>query len=280
MRIRHRFRPGKIGNHMIGNTLDPWQSGEPYSQFMGRWSRPVAAIFIDWLGIPAGQSWLDLGCGTGSLSQTILEIASPQLIVALDQTPGFVDYAGRTIQDDKIYFSVGTASALPIVGKSLDVLVSGLVLNFLPDLSQALAEMKAVVQPGGVIAGYVWDYAAKMEILRYFWDVALEVDPEAKDLDEGNRFPLCRPEALEEQFTEAGLEEVEVRAIDVKSVFRDFEDYWLPFLGGQGPAPGYVASLDRQKQKQLANQLQERLPFAEDGSLELDLRAWAVKGRR
>jgi SAM-dependent methyltransferase len=122
--------------------------------------------------------------------------------------------------------------------------VSGLVLNFVPDPALAAREMTRVARPGGRVAAYVWDYAGRMELIRHFWDAAAALDPAAAELDEGRRFGLCQPEPLGRLFRDAGLADVGVRPIEVATRFRDFDDYWDPFLGGQGPAPGYAMSLD------------------------------------
>jgi hypothetical protein len=129
------------------------------------------------------------------------------------------------------------------------------------------------------VAAYVWDYAGKIELMRYFWDAAVELDRAALELDEGRRFPLCRPAPLAELFTNARKRAVETRAIDVPTRFRDFDDYWTPFLGGQGPAPGYAMSLSEERRSALRDRIRARLPIAEDGSIDLIARAWAVRGR-
>ena len=156
--------------------------------------------------------------------------------------------------------------------------MSALVLNFIPDLPAGMAEMARVTHPGGVIAGYVWDYAGKMELMRYFWDAAVALKPEDLERDEGRRFPICRPGPLKDVFEGAGLKDVEVRPIDVSTRFRDFDDYWTPFLGGQGPAPGYCAGLSEDARRRLRDRLQSILPSAGDGSIPLSARAWAVRG--
>jgi hypothetical protein len=115
--------------------------------------------------------------------------------------------------------------------------------------------------------------------MRHFWDAAVALDPAAGDLDEGRRFPLCRPEPLRALFHAAGLRDVATRAIDVPTYFRDFNDYWSPFLGGQGPAPGYAMSLTAVRRAALRDRIQARLPFESDGSIQLIARAWAVRGR-
>ena len=130
---------------------------------------------------------------------------------------------------------------------AFDAVVSGLILNFVPEPDGALSEMARVVRLGGVLAAYVWDYAEGMQMMRHFWDAAVALDPRASEMDEGRRFTLCNPEPLSDLFRTAELKKVEVRAIDVPTVFRDFDDYWSPFLGGQGPAPGYAMSLSQER---------------------------------
>ena len=153
------------------------------------------------------------------------------------------------------------------------------MLNFVPQPPRAIAEMARVVRGGGTVAAYVWDYAGKMELMRYFWDAAVALDPAAADLDEGRRFPICHPAPLAELFAQAGLHTVEVRPIDVPTRFRDFDDYWSPFLGGQGPAPGYAMSLSENRRGALADRIRATLPIAEDSSINLIARAWAVRGQ-
>lgn len=258
--------------------VDPWESGNPYEYFMGRWSRPVADKFLEWLSLSEQQRWLDVGCGTGVLSSSILNKTASQEILAIDASDAFIAFAQQTHQDTRLRFQVGDARKLPAETGYFDVVVSGLALNFIPAPQVALAEMVRTTRAGGIVALYVWDYADKMQMLRYFWDAALEIDPSAKDLDEGTRFPLCQPAALEALFQETGLKNVEVRAIDVPTIFRDFDDYWSPFLGGQGPAPGYVMSLSNEQRTALEERLRTMLPVRSDGTIALIARAWSVRG--
>jgi hypothetical protein len=117
-----------------------------------------------------------------------------------------------------------------------------------------------------------------MQLMRVFWDGAVALDPAARTLDEGSRFPLCRPDALSQLFESAPLRAVSVQAIDVPTVFQNFDDYWKPFLGGQGPAPGYAMSLSEDRRGRLRDHIRQRLPVAADGTISLTARAWAVKG--
>jgi SAM-dependent methyltransferase len=259
---------------------DLWASGAAYEPWVGRWSRLVAREFVRWLAVPAQGCWLDIGCGTGALSQTILELASPQLVRGVDTSAGYLAYARQQNQDPRADFLVGDATSLPIESAAYDAVVSGLVLNFVAQPLQALTEMVRVVHKGGTVAAYVWDYAGQMQLLRFFWDAASALDPAAQALDQGQRFTLCQPEPLRQLFQTIELGKVEVSPITVPTVFHDFDDYWTPFLGGQGPAPFYVRSLAEAHRSALQDRLRAILPFEADGSLHLIARAWAVRGVR
>ena len=255
---------------------DVWASGDSYEPYVGRWSRLVAAGFLETLGVGPQQRWMDVGCGTGALTATILARCDPVEVVGVDRSDGYIAWARKHVDDGRARFVVAEASHLP--PDSVDVVVSGLVLNFIPDAGAALAAMRSRA-PEGLVAAYVWDYAGRMDLMRHFWDAAVELDPAAADLDEGVRFPLCRPDRLEALWRDHGFADVATWAIDVPTVFGDFTDYWSPFLGGQGPAPGYAMSLDDQRRTDLRERIRASLPIANDGSIPLTARAWAVLGR-
>lgn len=256
---------------------DTWERGSPYERYVGRWSRRVAPPFLSWLGVDAGRRWLDVGCGTGALCAAILDRCAPASVTGVEPSAGFLQTAAENLAG-RASLHQGNASAIPLGDAAVDVVVSGLVLNFVPDAPDALREMSRVAAGGGTIAAYVWDYAGKMELMRLFWDAAAELDPAAARLDEGVRFPLCRPDALETLFAGAGLRHIAVSAIDIATPFAGFDDYWQPFLGGQGPAPAYAMSLAEDARARLRDRIRERMPFAADGSISLTARAWAIRG--
>jgi SAM-dependent methyltransferase len=259
---------------------DVWAAGAAYEPYIGRWSRLVARELVAWLAVPPGRRWLDVGCGTGALSQTILAVAAPGGVKGIDASAGFVAFAREQVRDERAEFQVGDAQALPDPPASYDAAVSGLVLNFVPQPDRMVAEMARVARPGGVVAVYVWDYAGQMQLIRHFWDAAVALDPAARELDEGRRFPICHPDRLTELFRGAELAAVETRAIDVPTRFRDFDDYWSPFLGGQGPAPSYAMSLGEERRAALRERIRAALPAAADGSISLVARAWAARAVR
>jgi len=265
---------------MDEKTKDNWTAGDLYEGYMGRWSRPVAREFIQWLDVAVGGGWLDVGCGTGALSQTILDLAEPASIKGIDRSEGFVNFAREHVQDDRVRFDVGGAESLTDDSETFDVVVSGLLLNFVPYPERSLAEMMRVTRMGGVVAVYVWDYADGMQFIRHFFDAAIALDAKAAKYDEGPRFPICHPDALRQLFESTGLQNVEVRAIEVPTVFRDFNDYWNPFLSGVGPAPSYAMSLSEEHRAALRERIRMGLSFNSDGPISLSARAWAVRGKR
>ncbi len=259
---------------------DPWQLGEAYEKFMGRWSRPVARVFLRWLNEAENGRWLDIGCGTGALSEIIVNTMAPASVIGVDFSAGFIRHA-RQLHPEAVYdFRLGSALDLPVASGSCDVVVSAIALNFFPEPDTAVAQMHRVVKPGGTVALYVWDYATDMQMLRYFWDAATALDPDAVALDEGPRFPICQPEPLQKLFVEAGLTEVEGKALDTTAVFSNFDGYWQPFLGQNGPAPGYIASRTPTQKEAIAHHLRQHLPIQADGTIPLKMRAWAIRGTK
>jgi SAM-dependent methyltransferase len=257
---------------------DRWTNAGTYDAFMGRWSRLLAPRFLAWLAVPPGACWLDVGCGTGSLSEGICSVASPASVVGCDPSAEFIGHASASHRDPRLEFVVAGAGSLPTRPGGFDSITSSLVLNLFPDPAAAVLEMRGAASSGGLISACVWDYADGMEFLRRFWDAAVALDRRAVELDEARRFPICNPAPLMKLFQGAGLQDVSCEPIEIETEFRDFADFWTPFLGGTGPAPAYVASLDAGTRNALARHLDGSLPRDPDGAVRLVARAWAVRG--
>ncbi len=255
----------------------PWGRGDPYERYMGRWSRQLAPRFLAWLGAPPGQRWLDVGCGTGALSEAILAQSAPASVVGVEPAEGFLASARQNL-GSRATLLAGSAAALPLPDAAVDSAVASLVLNFVPDAPAALREMARVTRPGGTVAACVWDYGGVMPLMTHFWDAAAALDPAVAGHAEGLRFALCKPDALLAAFTQGGLHAPQVGAIELPMRFVDFDDYWQPFLGGQGPAPAYAVSLSEAARGRLRERLRAQLPVQPDGSIALVARAWAVRG--
>jgi hypothetical protein len=158
--------------------------------------------------------------------------------------------------------------------------VSGLALNFFPELGRAMEEQLEVTRPGGCVGALVWDYRDGMEFLRHFWDAASVIESGAAEADEGRRFPICNPDSLRSLFEAAGADDVRGGSVSVPTAFASFDDYWRPFLGGTGPAPSLVSTLAAEQRNGLIDDLKRRLPIQSGGSIELWARAWAVVGEK
>jgi trans-aconitate methyltransferase len=254
-----------------------WGGSDAYERYVGRWSRQVAPEFLRWLDAGRGLAWADVGCGTGALSEAILADHAPASIEGVDAAEGFLARARERLADPRVRVVQGDAKRLRWDPRAFDVAVSGLVLNFVGDHEAMAREMARVTRPGGRVALYVWDYAGEMQMTRYFWEAAIAVSPGDAKLSQAERFPICRPEPLRALFEGAGLRAVETRAIDIPTVFCDFDDYWSPFLGRQGSAPTYLASVDEGVRERIRGVLEKRLAPA-GGPIRLMARAWAVRG--
>ena len=256
---------------------DRWQRGDAYERYMGRWSRQLAPRFLEALSVPPARRWLDVGCGTGALAQAILDQCAPTSVIGADPSAGFLAAAKERLPP-QVVLHQAAAHRLPLADASVDATVSALVLNFVPDAGAALREMVRVTVGSGLLAGCVWDYAQKMDLIRRYWDAAAELGLLAPGQDQGERFPICRPEALLAAFSGAGLAQVRVWPIEIEMRFADFDDYWQPFLGGQGPAPAHAMSLDEASRLRLRDRLAERIASSAAGGIVMAARAWAACG--
>jgi SAM-dependent methyltransferase len=260
------------------DVRDGWSAGSAYEEFMGRWSRGLTLRFVSWLRVPRGVHWLDVGCGTGALTWAICSHADPASVTGCDPAAPLLEFARAHIRDARITFVAAGVGTLPGRPGGYGSIASSLALNFFPDAEAAVDEMRSLAASNGMVSACVWDYGDGMEFLRHFWDAATVLDPTAKEIDEGNRFPLCHPDALSKLFRACRLGDVRCEPIEIPTPFAGFDDYWQPLLGGTGPASSYVVSLDAERRAALARRLGQVLPRGPGGTIPLTARAWAVRG--
>ena len=249
-----------------------------YDQFMGRWSRLVAPLLLDFANIPDGWRLLDAGSGTGSLSIEIAARRPHCQIVGIEPSEDYVAYARSRVPNKCAKFDVGNIQELSFADCEFDASLSLLVFNFLSDPRKALGELHRVTRPGGRVCAATWDYRDRMQMLRIFWDAAVELDVKAQQFDE-KYMPLCQNGELSALWKDAGLANVEERPLEIAMGFMSFNDFWEPFLVGQGPAGAYVARLAADHRIALREHVKRLLPEgAQQGTFELRGRAWAVRG--
>jgi SAM-dependent methyltransferase len=255
-------------------------AGEAYEPLTGRWSRLIAPRFLDWIDVSGNGRWLDVGCGTGALIQAILDGEAPREVVGVDPSSAYIAYARRQIADRRVRYEVGDARSLPVASNQYDAVVSGLVINVLPTAGQggAVREMTRAARRGGAVASYVWDYANGMGPRARFWEAAIALDPAAAAHDERTSYPICQPSQLERLFLDAGLHAVESGHIEIEARFRDFDDYWQPFLAGYGPASSYLLALPPSQRDRLRDRLQAVLVPGTAAPFSLPIRALSVRG--
>lgn len=255
-----------------------FSAGDAYERFMGRWSRALAPLLVEFAGVRDGDAALDVGSGTGALTAPVVAVGPSSRVIGIDPAATYVAFAQAHHPMDRARFEVGDAQQLRFLSGSFDCTLSLLVLNFIPDPTKALDEMIRVTRPGGTVAAAVWDYGQGMEMLRVFWDEAIALRP-ALDARDERHMPLSRKGELAKLWCEHGLQDVLEETLTIRTRFVSVDDYWLPFLEKQGPAGEYVASLSAGERDQLRLWLRRRLlGDGPDRPIVLAARAWAVRG--
>lgn len=252
---------------------------EAYELRIGRWSRLVGRKFLDWLAPVPGLDWLDVGCGSGALSDAVLEHSAPKSLVGIDPQEGVASDRDAAHSDPRADFRCIDAQDMPFDNDAFDMAVSGLVINFIENQPKALSEMKRVLRPGGLVAAYVWDFAGRMELFSIYWGAARALDPGAAKYDHGELYPLCKPEPLRALFATAGFENVEISEIEIAMPYGDFNDFWQPLLIGSGGIPDYARSLSADALAAFEAKVRGAVPARPDGGFTLKGRAWAVRGQ-
>jgi SAM-dependent methyltransferase len=253
-----------------------FQNAEAYERFMGRWSRRLAPLLVRFGGLSDGDRVLDVGCGTGSLTFSLPGLANVSAVTGVDLTPGFLDFARARGTDPRITFRQGDARALPFDGNSFDRAFAMLVLHFIPDAARAVAEMRRVVRPGGTVAAAVWDLYGGQPHIRMVWDTAAVLDP---GLEPPLFRPMTAPGEMADTWRALGLREVEQTSLMIRVEFSSFEDFWSPFLLGEGPHGRYVAGLTEPARAALREHARRAyLANRPDGPRSFVSVAWACRG--
>jgi SAM-dependent methyltransferase len=255
-------------------------SAEAYERLMGRWSPLLAQELIAWAGIGNGERVLDVGCGAGSLALALAARPEPAAIVGIDIATPYVAYARSRVADPRLRFATGDAVALDFPDASFDRCFSLLALNFMSDPHRALAAMRRVTRPGGMVAAAVWDFPGGLIYQRIFWDTAAALDP-AADRARARHYssPLTGPGELASAFREVGLGKVDACSLTIRMEYRDFADYWEPIENAEGPVGDYVKLLAPQRLDHLAAAVRRAyVAGAPDGPRAMAATAWAARG--
>jgi ubiquinone/menaquinone biosynthesis C-methylase UbiE len=260
----------------MAETEFRFNDGAAYERFMGPWTRAIGSVFLDWLSIPMGQRWLEVGCGTGSFTELLIETAAPSSVIAIDPAPAQIEQARAKPVSRHADFRVADAQALPFADREFDVVASALVINFIPNRVRAVAEMNRVVKLDGCVAAYVWDFTGELGAARHIFAALHDANATVPPITGAES---SRIEALRRLFEGAQLNDVETRQIDVTVAHPSFDIYWQRFLDNPSPTSIYIKELPERTRNSLRAAVHSRLPIAADGTITFAARANAVRGR-
>jgi SAM-dependent methyltransferase len=252
-----------------------FDDGAAYERFMGRWSRAAGTVFLDWMAPSAGVCWLDVGCGTGSFTELVVDICSPAAVFAIDPSEAQIDQARHRPVAQRAHFRVGDAHALPFAESTFDIVASALVLNFVSDRPRALSEMRRVTRTGGIVGGYVWDFATERSPSR---PLRLGLRQNGAHVPHVPGTGDTSLAALSSMFERAGFENIATRSIDVTVQFADFDDFWGAQTPSYSPIAKVIASMTTSDRVRLIETVRAGLATRPDGRIEYFARANAVHG--
>ena len=255
-----------------------FEVAEAYERQMGRWSRQLAPLFIEFVGVKDGESALDVGCGTGSLAFTVASMRGVAKVVGVDPSSAFIDFARSRNSDPRVSFDVDDAESLSFPDASFDRCLSLLMITFIPAVSSGVNEMRRVTRRGGVVATCNWDNQGGMEVQRVFWDAVVVLDPAAESRHQRNR-PLGSAANLSDLWSIGGFLNVDVKDLNIPLEFSSFDDLWIPLTKNQGPVGAYLATISQERQDELREKIRrDILNNRPDGPFALTAKAWAVRG--
>ena len=254
-----------------------FSDGAAYERLMGRWSQKVATGFLDWLAVPPGLDWLDVGCGNGAFSEVIQDMAECRSLTGIDPSEAQIDYARHRKGADQATFHVGDAQELPFPDASFDATVMGLVIVFIPDQPKAVSELARVTRPGGMCATYMWDLPGG----------GFPLTPLLREIAALGYTPPMPPgvaasskDGLERLWREAGFDDVATETFRITVSFEDFGDFWQSSTAGAGPQAALLKSMSEDERERLRGNLQRTLPTNAEGRISYPAVANAVKGIR
>lgn len=260
----------------MADAATHFDDGAAYERFMGRWSRAVGAVFLDWLAPAARVRWLDVGCGTGALTELVLDTCEPSAVTAIDPAEGQIAYVRRQPIAQQAEFRTADAQALPFPDASFDIVASAFVINFIPDRPRALAEMHRVARPRGMVAGNVWDFAGERGPN---WPLRLAMRKIGVEVRQPAGAADTTLAALNALFASAGLDEIATRAIEHSVDFPSFDDFWRSQTPPLHPMTKTIAALPDAARARLVELVRAELPERPDGSVAYTAWAHAIKAR-